>query len=291
MKTLLSAFIALIGLALVVPDADARRMGGGRNVGAQRQAAPPKPPAQQKATQNAPQQQQAAPAGAASQPATGGSRWLGPLAGLALGAGLFALFLNNGIAGVMAGLLLLAALAGGAYFLVRMLRSRAAEQPFRYAGAAYGPGGLSPRESTQRPPLGLGSTAASHSVAAATRWPADFDEAQFLRHARLNFVSLQAAHDRRDLSTIRDFLTPSLYREIEADVRAAGAGPHSTEVVTLEAEVIELVAEKGSYIATVRFSGLIREDGSEAQPFTELWHLEKPLTGRSGWLLAGIQQV
>jgi predicted lipid-binding transport protein (Tim44 family) len=297
MKTLLAAFIALIGLALVVPEADARRMGGGRNVGAQRQAVnpqQPKPPAQQKATQNAPAQQQqaAAPGAAAGQQASGASRWLGPLAGLALGAGLFALFMNNGIAGVLAGLLLLAAFAAAAYFLVRMLRSRAAEQqPLRYAtSAAYGS-----QAATREPvlmPGGAGADARSAlSVAQATRWPVDFDEAQFLRHARLNFVRLQAGHDRKDLSTIRDFLTPEVYREIAADVRADGSITHTTEVLTLEAEVLDVATEDRLYIVTVRFSGMIREDGAEAQPFTELWHLQKPVTGRSGWLVSGIQQV
>jgi predicted lipid-binding transport protein (Tim44 family) len=294
MQFLLAAFIGFIGLALVVPEADARRMGGGRSIGTQRQAVnpqqAPKPPAQQKAAQSAPaQQQQAAPpAGAAAQP-TGASRWLGPLAGLALGAGLFALFMNNGIAGVLAGLLLLAALAAGVYFLVRMLRGVRPETPLHYAGAPYG------RTDAPTPGAfgtgGAGGTAPESVAATTTRLPADFDEEKFLRHARLNFVSLQAAHDRGDLSTIRDFLTPELYRQIAADIERARPGEHRTEVATLDAEVVDLAVENGSYVVTVRFSGLIREDGGEAQQVTEHWHLEKPVNGRSGWLLSGIQQV
>ena len=63
-----------------------------------------------------------------------------------------------------------------------------------------------------------------HSVAATTgRWPAGFNAAEFVRHARLNFVRLQEAYDKKDLSTMRDFLTPDVYREIEADIRAAGS--------------------------------------------------------------------
>ena len=65
-----------------------------------------------------------------------------------------------------------------------------------------------------------------------------------------------------------------------------------TEVLTLEAEVLDVAEEAGSYIVSVRFSGLIREAaGREAEPFSEIWHLEKPLKGRSGWLVAGIQQA
>jgi predicted lipid-binding transport protein (Tim44 family) len=67
---------------------------------------------------------------------------------------------------------------------------------------------------------------------------------------------------------------------------------HATEVLTLEAEVLDVTEEAGSYIVSVRFSGLMREDaGSDAAPFTEIWHLEKPVAGRGGWLVAGIQQA
>jgi predicted lipid-binding transport protein (Tim44 family) len=104
-------------------------------------------------------------------------------------------------------------------------------------------------------------------------------------------VRLQEAHDKKDLSMMRDFLAPDVYREIEADIRATGEAVHTTEVLTLEAEVLDIAEEAGSYIVSVRFSGLMREAaGSDAAPFTEIWHLEKPVTGRGGWLVAGIQQ-
>jgi predicted lipid-binding transport protein (Tim44 family) len=90
---------------------------------------------------------------------------------------------------------------------------------------------------------------------------------------------------------MRDFLAPEVYREIEADIRAAGDAPRKTEVLTLEAEVLDLAEEAGSHIVSVRFSGLLREAaGRDAEPFAEIWHLEKPVTGRGGWLVAGIQQ-
>ncbi len=279
MKRPLTVVITLlIGLSLVAVDADARRFGGGRNLGMQRSA-----PAQQQAAPKAPaQQQQAAPATPAQQP-TGASKWLGPLAGLALGAGLFALFLNNGWAGVLAGLLLIALFLAAIVFAARALRGRAAEQPLQYAGA----GGIEP--SFGELPGGAGA----NSVATATaRAPAAFDAAGFLRHARLNFVKLQEAHDRKDLSLMRDFLAPAVYREIEADIRAAGDAPQHTEVVTLEAEIVDVAEEAGSYIVSVRFSGLIREaPDHEGAPFSETWHLEKPVNGRGGWVVAGIQQA
>ncbi len=283
MKRLLSLIIAVISISLVADDAEAaRRFGGGGNRGMQRSA-----PAQQKAAPNAPaqqQKQQAAPATPAQQPQPSGlSRWLGPLAGLALGAGLAALFLNNGMAGLLAGLLMIGLIVAVIVFAARaLLRGRTAQEPLQYAGAGAGPSPLT----------ALPGGAAPHSVAATTGgWPAGFDAGEFVRHARLNFVRLQEAHDKKDLSTMRDFLAPDLYREIEADIRAAGAAPQKTEVLTLEAEVLDVAQEAGSYIVSVRFSGMIREAADRgAEPFTETWHLQKPLTGRSGWLVAGIQQ-
>jgi len=305
MNKLLAALVAVIGLSLAM-DVDARRMGGGRSIGKQResvnQSQPMQRQQQQQQQQAAPaQQQQAAPATTAPAPQPSGmSRWLGPLAGLAIGAGLASLFFNNGLGGALLGILLLAALVFGAVMLFRLLRgSSSARQPLRYAGADP----YVRREPTGSPnPLPTSGSAAPHSVAAATQSghsatttaqpPGDFDPEQFLRHARKNFVELQSAHDRKDLTAIRDFLTPELYREIEADVRASGETPQKTDIVTLDAEVLDVATEGSQYVVSVRFSGLIREQpGTEAQPFSEIWHLEKPVNGRSGWLVSGIQQA
>jgi predicted lipid-binding transport protein (Tim44 family) len=276
MKQLLTAMIALIGLTLVAVDADARRFGGGRNLGMQRSA----PAAPQKAAP-AQQQQQAAQGTAAQQP-TGPSKWLGPLAGLALGAGLAALFLNNGIAGLLAGLLVLGLIVAALVFLARAVRGRLAQQPLQYAGF---PG-------TGQPPSSLPGGAGANSLAATTGGrPAGFDEAEFVRHAKLNFVRLQEAHDKKDLTVMRDFLSADLYREIEADIRSAWGAEQKTEVLTLNAEIVEITQESGSYIVSVRFSGTVREAADrQPEPIDETWHLEKPVSGRGGWVVAGIQQ-
>ena len=276
MKTFLAVLVMLFGVTLIAEDAEARRLGGGRNLGMQRnvqQQAAPKAPAQQ---------QQAQPATAPQAPATG-NKWMGPLAGLALGAGLMALFMNNGIAGALMGLLLLAAIAGVAVMAFRALRGRAAQAPLQYAGHGQ-PGSVA---------LGAGPGAATHSVAAtAGRWPADFNAEEFLRHARLNFVHLQQAHDARDSTALADFLTPDLLAAVQEQWQSEGAAPGKTDVVTLESEVLDVVTEGLLYIVSVRFSGLIRENGTaEAQPFAEIWHLEKPLRGTTGWLVSGIQQA
>jgi predicted lipid-binding transport protein (Tim44 family) len=304
MRKLIAVLTALIGFSIVGIDAEAKRVGGGRSTGMQREATPHQTPA--KPAQQATQPQQTQPTAPPAQPASGMSRWLGPLAGLAIGAGLAALFMNNGMGGALMGILLLAALVFGAVMLFRLFRGGRASQnqPLRYAGAdAYGRSEPVAAPTPQPAPApAYGGGAAPHSIAAATsgaapapaasRWPADFDAEEFARHAKANFLKLQEANDRRDLAALRDFLTPEMVREIEADIRASGDAPQKTEVVTLESQVLDVVTENGSYIVSVRFSGLIRETPGEApQPFSEIWHLQKPLDGRSGWLVAGIQQA
>ncbi len=281
MNNSLAVMAAVVGLSIVSIDADARRMGGGSSIGKQRPAI-----TQQQAAPKAPAQQPAATA-APAQPASGASKWLGPLAGLALGAGLASLFLNNGLAGGLGALLMIAALVAAAVFVVRMLRARTANPPIQYAGA-----GAQTDVQPQISPVFGGGSAAPNSVAATTGlWPAGFDAAEFARHAKLNFVDMQAAHDRKDLSAIRDRLTPDLCKEIEADMRASGDAPQTTDVVTLNAEVLDVVTEAELYVVSVRFSGLIREAANqEPQAFSEIWHLEKPVSGRSGWMVSGIQQ-
>lgn len=284
MKSLLMAMIAACGLSLIAIDVEAKRLGGGRNLGMQRNVQQP-PPAKTPAQQQAQQPQQAQPAAApAPQPAAAGNKWLGPLAGLAMGAGLMALFMNNGIAGALAGLLLAAAIAFVAVMAFRMLRGKAANAPLEYAGNGPQPLGSA-----------AGSGAAAHSVAAATsasgRWPADFNAAEFLRHARLNFVRLQEAHDARDSSALADFLTPDLLEDVRAQWQVDGEVAGKTDVVTLESEVLDVATEGLLYVVSVRFSGLIREGSGDAQAFAEIWHLEKPRRGDSGWLVSGIQQA
>src|SRR5205809_430566 len=130
MKKFMMVVAAWLSLGLLAQEADAKRLGGGSSIGRQRSTItqpPAKPPAQQAPS--------AAPATPAQQP-SGMSRWLGPLAGLAIGAGLASLFFHNGLGGALAGILLIAALVMGAVLLVRLLRGgRTAQGPLRYAGA------------------------------------------------------------------------------------------------------------------------------------------------------------
>src|SRR5688572_15758855 len=282
MNKFLMTMVALLSLSLVAAESDAaQRFGGGKSFGRQREMM--KQPAPKSPAQQAPAATPTTP-----QPQSGMSKWLGPLAGLALGAGLASLFMNNGIAGALGGILMIMLIVAAAIFVIRLLRSKQQQQrPLQYAGA--GSPGATRVEPGISSHFGGGSAGAAPAIA-ATRFPPGFDATQFEHHAKLNFTQLQAANDRGDLSTMRDFMTPALYDEIAADASARTDG-QKTEVVTLNAEVVEVVTEGESYIASVRFTGMLRENpNAPAEPFSEVWHLEKPLNGRTGWLISGIQQ-
>jgi predicted lipid-binding transport protein (Tim44 family) len=270
---LIAILAAVLSLVLLATDADARRLGGGSSIGRQRSITPPA---------SAPSAQPRAPAATPGAPApqpSGMSRWLGPLAGLALGAGLASLFMGNG--GALGSMLLMLAIAAAVILALRMLRAKPQQTPLQYAG---GPAPGLPND------LSTGFGGGASALAAAYRYPPGFDAEQFAHHAKLNFTKLQAANDQGDLSAMREFMTPELYAQIAAEINTRGQ-TQKTDVVTLNADVLEVVTEGNTYVASVNFSGMIREEAdAPAAPFNEIWHLEKPLDGSTGWLISGIQQ-
>jgi predicted lipid-binding transport protein (Tim44 family) len=301
MRKFLSVIAVLFGFTLVAVDiAEAARVGGGRSAGRQSNSATNQAAPAQKAAPA----QQAAPAPAAPQK-SGMSKWLGPLAGLAAGFGIASLLSSMGLGGAMAsalsGLLMVALLAGAAFFIYRMLtRNKTAQQPpLQYAGAGNTNARIEPQSTPQSTPFtgnaapgSLAATLAGAAAPAATagRWPADFDAVEFERQALLNFERVQAANDAGDAATLRDFLTPELYRELEGEMKSAWGTPQKTEAVGVKSEVLEVVTEGDLYVVSVRFTGQVRENGV-LNNLNEIWHLEKPVTGRSGWRVAGIQQA
>ncbi|NCV71427.1 MAG: Tim44 domain-containing protein, partial [Betaproteobacteria bacterium] len=93
------------------------------------------------------------------------------------------------------------------------------------------------------------------------------------------------------LDELREFTSAQLFNEFAAEIRTR-QGENYTELVRLDAELLGIETQDGEYLASVRFSGLIRE-GRDLPPqsFDEVWNLSKPLQGQSGWVLSGIQQM
>ena len=309
-STLLLAAVAALTLGLS-DLADARRMGGGRTLGAQRESVTPSRPAPAPtapAGSTASQPQPSAPAAGAAKAApgptptpapTGASRWLGPIAGLAAGLGLAALMSHFGLSEGFGSLLLIGLGVLAAIFLVRMFLSRRqTAAPMQFAGASTNNAipasyetvpARSGAEKTE--PLMAAEPAAPAFGVARKPLPQGFDAEGFAKEAKRQYIQIQRSYDNADRAALSSVMTSEMNAEIGREIDGRGAH-QPTEIVTLDADVLEVTTEDDKYWVSVRFTGLLREDGEPLpKPVDEIWNLTKPVKGSSGWLLAGISQL
>ena len=305
MKHLFSvlALVFSVGLSTVSFDVEAaKRMGSGKSMGTQRQATQDKAPATATPA--------AGPAAAAAAPSRS---WMGPIAGIAAGLGIAALASHLGFGDELASMLMMGLLAVAVMVAIGFfMRKRAAAQQSNTPSA----GGLQPahvnagmtRNTNQQNEhtipaykvlmpansgstigSGIGSQVSQNNV--SNNIPADFDTAGFERNAKVNFIRLQAANDVGDLDDIRQFTTPEMFAEIKMDLQERGSEMQKTDVVSIQAQVIEVDENADRYIVSVRFNGTMRDSTSAAdESFEEIWHLMKSRQGSNGWMLSGIQQ-
>ena len=293
-------------------SADAARLGGGKSVGkqssnvTQREAVKP----------NSPAAPAAAPAVAPKKP------WGAMLGGLAAGLGLAWLASSLGLGGAMGNILMFAMLALVAFvvigFVMRKMRGGGSGQgqtPFAMqgAGSATTPRSYSPEnvgnDASARPwernstafdaskTTGTGSMIGS-GLGGSQSWgvPAGFDADGFLNACKANFLTLQDAWDKSDINNLRAMMTDDMLSEIKTQLAEreshTGAGLNKTDVQMLEAKLLGIEELADVYMASVEFSGMIREDASAgASPFREVWNMTKPRNGTGGWLVAGVQAL
>lgn len=299
-KLLIALMVVVSALSITVSEAEAKRLGGGGSFGKQSQSfSRPQAPMQQGVSPAKP----AAPPAAAPQtpPAKPASPWKGILGGALLGLGLGALMSHFGLGGAMGGMLgsilMIALLAIAVMFIIRMFRRKSDGNAPAYAGGYSSGAGYTPEigsriEPTNAQPAALQATPAATAANAIPGVPADFDVPAFLRNAKTYFIRLQAAWDRADVNDIREFTSPEMFAELKMQLQERGASPNNTDVVKLDAELLGVETMNGQYLASVTFSGLIKEaENAPAEPFTEIWSLSKPVSGQGGWVLAGIQQL
>lgn len=311
-RLLAAVMLAASSLALlsVSFDAEARRMGGGLNFGRQSsnvitQRKAITPPASS-TTRNASSTTSAAAGTAAAGTAarSGMSRFLGPLAGIAAGLGIAALLSHLGLSGAflefLSSFVLIALVAFAVMFLLRRLRGAAsgssAAQPAAQAAGMTRQSwdsdpvrALSPQPATPQPEM---TAATAPQTLEADAWfiPQDFDTPAFLARAKAQFVAIQKIWDSGDLDQLSQYLTDDLIAEFRPQIQARQGKPEHTEVVLLNAELLGIEAVAGGHLASVRYSGMLREaPQAEAFHFEEVWNLYK--ADGAGWLLAGIQQI
>jgi predicted lipid-binding transport protein (Tim44 family) len=305
MKKALAVFTVLLalGLSSVTIEAQARRLGGGKSAGMQRQTTtlPAKPGGAAGTNVPGAPAQVAPAAGAAAATAAAAPKrsWMGPLAGLAAGLGLAALASHFGFGAALANLMTIGLLVLGVLLVIGfVMRKRAAMQAAGPAAAGAGAGagvGAGPQGGWRiASGIGFGMPTQDASGAAVMQsgaLPAGFDAAAFAAHAKTQFMALQAANDARDLARLRDVLTPEMFDLVRAEIAERGDAPQQTEVFGLEARVLAVAQEAGDYVASVHFTGSLREQpGAVPEDLDEIWHLTKPRSGPGGWVIAGIQQ-
>jgi predicted lipid-binding transport protein (Tim44 family) len=322
MKIWTVLLVAILALSGINAEA-AKRMGGGKSIGkqssnvTQRDATPGAPGAPGQGVANAVPKSTPTAAAAPKRP------WGAMLGGLAAGLGLAWLAHSLGMGEGMGQILMFALLAMGVVMGIGwFMRRRAATAgqsatPFAFQGAGNAPtaqikpyrpenvGNDASARPWERSSMAFEAPASAASgsmigsaLAGSQNWgvPSGFDSDGFLSAAKANFVTLQVAWDKADIPALRAMMTDSMLGEIQSQLvereSHPGANPNRTDVVMLEARLLGIEETSEEYLASVEFSGMIREEPSSApSPFREVWNMTKPIDGTRGWLVAGVQAL
>jgi predicted lipid-binding transport protein (Tim44 family) len=326
------SFVLAAALLVVGVQADAKRLGGGKSVGkqssnvTQSQAAPAAPAGATNAAAAKPATPAAAPAAAPKKP------WGAMLGGLAAGLGLAWLASSLGLGGALSQFMMFALLALVIMLAVGwFMRRRAAQNgqsananlPFAFQGAGSDATNPANAKAYRLESVGNDASArpwernsialdgsktggsmigsaigAGASLTGSQSWgvPADFDTNGFLASAKQNFITLQAAWDKSDISSLRSMMTDTMLGEIKSQLadreQHTGVGANHTEVAALDAKLLGIEEDDNSWLASVEFSGMIKEDPSQSPgPFREVWNMTKAKSGVGGWLVAGVQAL
>ncbi|KTC92451.1 Tim44-like domain-containing protein [Fluoribacter dumoffii] len=271
MRTFISyLLIALLSFGLLINEASAKRFGAGRSFGIQRS---------QSAlfSQNKVQK-----SGVMGQSAKNPSRWGGVLSGLLIGGLLTSLFMGHGFASGILSWLIMGAII---FFLVGFFRKRM--QP----GYQTGPGQSSSfnQSSFNNFTQSFNSSMGGSSTANVSEYPAGFAPEAFIREAKVTFNRLQAAYDQKNLQDLGEFTAPEVFAEIKMQLDEGGDASNKTEVITLHAELLDVSRQSNSLIASVRFTGSIKENDEPITQLDEIWHFRQ-FPNSSQWVVGGIQQ-
>lgn len=267
MRTLFSCLlIAVLSFGLLINEASAKRFGGGRSFGMQRS---------QSSLFSSNKTQNTASLGQKFNK----NRWGGMLSGMLIGGLLASLFMGHGLAnGLMTWLLLGSAL----FFLVSFLRKRMqpgvqSAQPNMFRQNAF--------NNNVNQPFANSYSSSNN----ATQQGADFVPESFLRNAKVSFIRLQAAYDQKNLHDLNTFTMPEVFAEIKMQLEERGNEANKTEVINLDAELLDVSKQAGSTVASVRFTGSIKENDEPTTQLDEIWHFRQ-FDSNKEWVVGGIQQ-
>lgn len=271
------ALFVLSFFLVLLDQAEARRLGGGRSFGSR--------PSYQR---SAPSQNQAAQPGQAP-PASPAATPGGMLGGLVMGGLIGSLLFGGGFTGPrLVDILLFGALA---FLLIRYLRSRRMATEGLQGSSFETPlAGPPPEEEWN---VSARGSAGQTVMAGEATIPPDFDQADFMKGAKTVYARLQESWDRRDLEDIRQFTSPEVWEEVK---HQAEADPHpsKTEIVLVNARLLDVRKRDDQTVASVFYDVLMREtpEQTETSRIREVWHFSRDAKkDGSFWVLEGIQQV
>jgi len=319
--------LIVVAMIVLTQNVDAKRLGGGMSLGRQSapiarnpSAIPPKPAPSPVNAAPSPSAPAAAPVAPAPRPSRFGGMG-GILGGLAAGIGLSYLFnsmgIGAGMSSMFSNLLMIGLLVFGGLWVYRKFFANKLSQSFN--GLESGNMGFATATPQQSPSWSSGLNPTGHeanmaSMATATSaqtspspsadnigrapieaqlTPSSFaDKDHFLENARTLFLQLQEASDQQNLETLKEFTSPELFTLLRKDMLARSTAISFTQVLTLAADLLAVEQENQEYMASVRFSGTIREEvNGPVADFQEIWNWTKPINGSTGWILSGIQQL
>lgn len=262
-KSISCLLIAFLTFGLFIHEASAGRFGGGRSFGIQRSHSSLFSP---RAPQN----------GSSFGQRSNTGKWGSALGGLVAGGLLASLFMGHGLG---SGLLSWLMIGGLAFFVFGFLRKRM--QPAFQANQAnsFRQNGFSQQSDFR-------ATTANNTYSSS---PAGFVPDTFLRAAKVTFIRLQAAYDQKNLQDLAEFTAPDVYAEIKMQLDERNEESNKTEVISLEAELLNAEKQANGTIASVRFTGFIKENQDPMKQLNEIWHFRQ-FAIQDKWLVAGIQQ-
>lgn len=260
-----SLLIILLTFGLFVNEASAGRFGGGRSFGVQRShsslfSQKPSPRAQS----------------VGQRPNMG--RWGSVLGGMLVGGLLASLFMGHGLG---TGLLSWFAVAAAFFFFFSFLRKK--RSPL-FQTASTNPFQRSSFHSSSPFDTSIPSTTPYSNNALP-----GFNTDTFLRAAKVTFIRLQTAYDQKNVHDLMEFALPEVFAEIKMQLDERGDEPNKTDVVQLEAELLDATKQVHEILASVRFTGFIKENNDPMIALDEIWHFRR-LANTTNWVVAGIQQ-
>lgn len=260
MRFLFTCFlVTLLTFSLGSSEVFAKRFGGGRSFGVQRSYSSLNSAKQGKFFNQSKQRS---------------SRWGGLLGGLLIGGLLSSLLMGHGLGSGLLSWLFIGFLI---YMVLNFLR--------RMRAPAY----QTNNQSYQNQHSPFNNVYTNTPLSSSTNETVDnFSKDDFLREAKVIFIRLQAAYDQKNLEDLQSFTAPEVFAEIKMQFDERGDKENKTEVRELQAELLDFTNQAGTLIASVRFNGLISEDGEQTS-LDEIWHFRK-FKSSNQWIVGGIQQ-